>query len=92
MRTQDKPLSNKEKKSGVQLPEWLHDLFGRSARVAGYKYIKEAHAEAAIAWLRKLSHENAIVMAMIEQEARTNPAIRAALSLKIENIRPRTKP
>jgi hypothetical protein len=74
------------------MPEWLHLLFTRSARVAGYRWVKEAHTEAALDWLRKISHENGIVKAMIEEEAGRNPAIKAALSPKVEHIRRRPKP
>lgn len=77
-------MKNKEKipskKSGVQLPAWLHVVFKNASGVAGYRFVKDAHEEASIDWLRKKAKENAIVKAMLDEEAKKNPEIKLALS------------
>jgi hypothetical protein len=75
-------------KSGIQLPKWLHLLFPRVSSAAGYKFVRFAHEEASIEWIRKKMAESAVVRALVEEASKENPEIGAALSgLKVSTSR-----
>lgn len=68
----------KSVKAGIELPAWLHLIFGKTAKMSGL-LMKEAHMEASVEWLKKTMAINPAIMAFVETEAQKDADMKAAL-------------
>ena len=76
MKTQSKKVATI--KAGIELPIWLHGVFGKTAKMSGL-LMKDAHADASIDWMKKTMEANPAIRAFVEAEARKHPEMKARL-------------
>lgn len=63
-------------RAGMQVPDWLFDLYRQVARVAEYQ-LRDANAEALFDWIMKIKAKNSVARAALDEILKVNPETHA---------------